>query len=55
MRIKSGLRDCVFVGGFACVVSAAFLVALPLGLVTLGGPLMLLAMWEPSKKKGSGA
>jgi len=53
MRVKRGFRDSLFVFGFGCVVSAAFMVAMPLGLLTLGGPLMAVAFFERPEKKGS--
>lgn len=55
MRLGRWGRDAMFVVGFACVVVAAFLVTVPLGLVVLGGPLMALAVIERrAKNKGSG-
>lgn len=45
------IRDGVFCIGYVCVVTAAFMVAVPLGLVTLGGPLMALSLYRRKDQK----
>lgn len=55
MRLKlSFFRDVLLLSGFGCVAGAAFLVALPLGLLTLGAPMMALALWLVHKEAKDG-
>jgi hypothetical protein len=47
--MKSAILNTTFVTGLACVVSAAFMVAVPLGLLVLGCPLIALSLHAQMK------
>lgn len=45
------MRPLLVIVGLGCLVGAAFLIALPLGLAALGGALILTALTTPSRPK----
>lgn len=44
--MKSLVLNAVFLLGYSCCVSAAFLVAVPLGLIALGLPMVLFSLLQ---------